>query len=85
MDDDSWARATVYPFDGSDLAMKPLISSSHNDVETVEGVIEVKEEVIGRTEWHIEVDVVAGKIVSVSSKDIRDGVGESEKMMQHKA
>lgn len=67
--DSGWARATVYPIDSSEMAMKsPFASSSgFTDVRRVSGVTDVDEVQIGRTEWDIEVDVAAGSIASVES------------------
>jgi len=69
--DGGWARATVYPFDGSNQAMKAIIGSSEG-FETVhreQGVLDVTEEVIGTTEWDITVDVADGVIVEVERDD----------------
>lgn len=83
--DDGWARATVYPIDGSDMALKAVVGSSNGfeDVCRVSGVEDVNKEVIGRTEWDIKVDVAEGTIVDVISEDYTDGVGESERMKKH--
>lgn len=71
--DSGWANATVYPWDGSNQAMKAVIGSSDGfeDVKRVSGVEEVFKEEIGKTEWDIEVDVAAGTIVSVEREEIR--------------
>lgn len=71
--DEGWARATVYPFDGGDEAMKAVFGGSEGfeDVESVSGVVDVHEEEIGRTEWDIEVDVASGTIVSVERETVR--------------
>lgn len=81
--DGNWARATVYPFDNTDMAMKAVfgISAKRNQrVEKISGVTNVEKEVLGRTEWDIDVDLATGKITDVRSEDILDGDPESERM-----
>lgn len=83
--DSNWARATVYPFDNTDLAMKAVFGRSYNlrekqRVKKVSGVMNVNKNVLGRTEWDIKVDLSSGKILEVNSEDILDGKDESERM-----
>lgn len=84
--DGNWARATVYPFDNTNLAMKAIIGSSHKlrnqPVKKVSGVTNVEKKVLGRTAWDIDVDLAAGKILDVDSEDILDGNPKSERMQQ---
>lgn len=84
--DRGWAKATVYPIDGSDMAMKAVIGGSDGfkNKETVSGVLDVDKKVIGRTEWDITVDIADGVITNVERKEIRDGVGESKKYKKYR-
>lgn len=79
---DGWANATVYPFDGSNMAMKAVFMSSDGseNVCSVKGVEDVQTEVIGRTEWDITVDVASGIITNVDREEIRNGNGKSDRM-----
>lgn len=83
--DDEWARATVYPIDGWDIALKAGLTSKggREKVCSVSGVESVEEEVIGRTEWDITVDVADGLIVDVDRTEIRDGKGRSDRMEEY--
>jgi hypothetical protein len=82
--DGNWARATVYPFDNTDMAMKAIFGTSNlrrdQRVEKISGVTNVEKEVLGRTEWDISVVLATGKIINVRSEDILDGNPESEHM-----
>jgi len=71
--DGGWARATVYPWDGGDKAMKGVFgpSSGFEEVGRVSGVESVHEDVIGMTEWDIAVDVAEGSIVDVERDEVR--------------
>lgn len=68
--DTGWARATVYPMDSSNQAMKAVFGSSDGfeEVHRESGVESVSSTEIGITEWDIEVDVADGIITSVEEE-----------------
>lgn len=69
--DEGWAKWTVYPPMGGEMAMKAVINSDDGfeEVDTVSGVKEIREEQIGTTEWDIKVDVANGSIVDVNRSE----------------
>ena len=82
---DGWAIATVYPLDGGNMATKALFRAPNTteNVCSVSGVEGVEEEVIGRTEWDITVDVADSTIVDVERTEIRNGEGKSDRMREY--
>jgi hypothetical protein len=70
--DDGWAKATVYPMDSSNQAMKAVVGSSSGFEEVCResGVESVSSSEIGVTEWDIDVDVADGTICSVERETI---------------
>lgn len=69
---EGWARDTIYSKMGKhNQAMKsPFSSTGFKNVIKESGVLEIKKDKIGVSEWDIKVDVAQGLIMDVNRKDI---------------
>lgn len=72
IDDDNWAKFTIYPLDDYETAMNDPIDG-FNKVRRVEGVTDIDKTQVGLTEWDITVDIAEGTIVDVEKETIREG------------
>lgn len=70
--DDGWAIDTIYCTLGDEnQAMKsPFSSNGFKDIIDEKGVIEIKKEKVGISEWDITVDTAKGLIVDVTREDM---------------
>lgn len=67
--DDVWAKGTVYPINGGEMAMKTF--NGFKETTKIPDALDFEKEYIGETQWEITVDVAAGTIKDINRTEVR--------------